>query len=112
MEALLRVENLTVRFRREGVVTTPVRGVSLSVGAGERVAVVGESGCGKSMTMLALTGLAPTDHAERGGQAWFRGQDLLALAPEDVRALRGRDGLAYIFQDPTGSLNQIGRAHV
>ena len=109
MNELLRVENLTVRFRRDGVVTMPVRGVSFSIAAGERLAVVGESGCGKSLTALALTALAPTDRAERGGQAWFQGRDLLALAPDALRALRGRQGIAYIFQDPVGSLNPVMR---
>jgi len=109
MNALLQVEDLTVQFRRDGVITMPVRGVSLSIAAGERLAVVGESGCGKSMTALALTALAPTDRAVRGGHAWFLGRDLLALPPAELRTLRGRQGLAYIFQDPAGSLNPVMR---
>jgi peptide/nickel transport system ATP-binding protein len=109
MEPLLQVENLCVRFRRNGVLTTPVRGVSFSLAAGEQLALVGESGCGKSMTCLALTALAPTDRAERTGRAWFGGRDLLSLDAEGLRAMRGRDGIAYIFQDPAGSLNPVMR---
>ena len=112
MESLLQVEELGVRFRRDGIVTTPVRGVSLDLAAGERLALVGESGCGKSMTCLALTGLAPTDRAERTGRALFMGRDLLTLDPAGLRALRGRDGIAYIFQDPAGSLNPVMRIGV
>jgi len=109
MEPLLHVENLSVRFRRDKVVTEPVRGVSLSIAPGERLALVGESGCGKSLTCLALTGLSPTDRAERTGRVFFSGRDLLALNSADLRAVRGRDGIAYVFQDPTGSLNPVMR---
>jgi ABC-type glutathione transport system ATPase component len=109
MEPLLQVENLCVRFRRNGVVTMPVRGVSFAIAPGEQLALVGESGCGKSMTCLALTALAPTDRAERTGQAWFAGRDLLALDDEGLRGVRGRDGIAYVFQDPAGSLNPVMR---
>jgi len=109
MKPLLHVEDLGVRFRRDGIVTTPVRGVSFDIASGERLALVGESGCGKSMTCLALTALAPTDRAERTGHAYFCGQDLLTLDPGGLRALRGRDGIAYIFQDPAGSLNPVMR---
>ncbi|MEI8243355.1 MAG: ABC transporter ATP-binding protein [bacterium] len=109
MEHLLQVEELCVRFRRDGIETLPVRGVSLELAAGERLALVGESGCGKSMTCLALTALAPTDRAERTGSVRFCGRNMLALDPEDLRALRGRDGIAYVFQDPAGSLNPVMR---
>jgi len=109
MEPLLHVEDLGVRFRRDGIVTTPVRGVSLDLAAGERLALVGESGCGKSMTCLALTGLAPTDRAERTGRALFLGRDLLTLDPYGLRSIRGRDGIAYVFQDPAASLNPVMR---
>jgi peptide/nickel transport system ATP-binding protein len=86
-----------------------VRGVSLSLGAGERLALVGESGCGKSMTALSLTSLPPTDRAERTGHAWFDGRDLLAVTPGELREIRGRDGIAYVFQDPAGALNPVMR---
>ena len=109
MEPLLHVEELGVRFRRDGVVTTPVRGVSLELAAGERLALVGESGCGKSMTCLGLTGLAPTDRAERTGCVRFRGCNLLTAGAAELRAIRGRDGIAYVFQDPAASLNPVMR---
>ena len=109
MKSLLHVEELGVRFHRDGVVTTPVRGVSFDLAAGERLALVGESGCGKSLTCLALTGLTPTDRAERTGSVFFRDQDLLNIDPAGLRALRGRDGIAYVFQDPAGSLNPVMR---
>jgi oligopeptide/dipeptide ABC transporter ATP-binding protein len=109
MDPLLQVENLYVRFRRNGVLTTPVRGVSFSLAPGEQLALVGESGCGKSMTCLALTALSPTDRAERTGRAWFGGRDLLSQDAEGLRAMRGRDGIAYIFQDPAGALNPVMR---
>ena len=109
MEPLLQIKDLGVRFRRDGVETTPVRGVSLDIVAGERLALVGESGCGKSMTCLALTGLAPTDRAERTGSVRFGGLNLLTAGAAEMRSIRGRDGIAYIFQDPAGSLNPVMR---
>jgi len=107
-EPLLQAEKLRVAFRREGAETVPVRSVSLTVGAGERVAVVGESGCGKSLTALALTRLSPTDRATVSGRVLFEGADLLSLAPAALRAVRGR-GIAYVFQDPSASLNPVMR---
>ncbi len=105
---LLQVENLCVAFRREGVEMRPVRSVSLSIDAGERVALVGESGCGKSLAALALTRLSPTDRARLSGRVLFDGANLLALAPGALSRVRGR-GIAYVFQDPSGSLNPVMR---
>ncbi len=107
-EPLLQVEDLAVTFRHEGVETTPVRGVSLTVRGGERVALVGESGCGKSLTALALTRLAPTDRARLSGHVNFAGTDTLALDPRGLAGVRGR-GIAYVFQDPSASLNPVMR---
>ena len=104
---LLEVENLSVTFRTPGGEVTPVPGVSLRVGAGERVALVGESGCGKSVTALSLTALPPTDRARRGGAIRFAGRDLLG-DPKALRAAR-RGGVAYVFQDPMASLNPVLR---
>jgi oligopeptide/dipeptide ABC transporter ATP-binding protein len=109
MDELLSVENLTVRFRRGDVVTTPVREVSFALAAGKRLAIVGESGGGKSMTALALTGLSPTDRAERSGRVRFLGRELLALPADELRGLRGRGGIAYVFQDPAAALNPVMR---
>ncbi len=105
---LLQVESLAVAFRQEGVETFPVRSVSLTVQAGERVAVVGESGCGKSLTALALARLSPTDRARLSGRVLFEGADTLALAPAALAQIRGR-GIAYVFQDPSASLNPVMR---
>jgi len=105
---LLQVEQLAVSFRQEGVETTPVRSVSLTVRAGERVAVVGESGCGKSLTALALTRLSPTDRACVSGRVLFEGCDLLTLPRSALNTVRGH-GIAYVFQDPSASLNPVMR---
>ncbi|MCL1919894.1 MAG: ABC transporter ATP-binding protein [Kiritimatiellaeota bacterium] len=105
---LLQVENLSVAFTRDGRVTVPVRSVSFDIRAGERVALVGESGCGKSLTALSLARLPPTDSARVSGRVLFDGADLLALPASAIRRVRG-SGMAYVFQDPTASLNPVMR---
>lgn len=105
---LLEVENLAVVFRQEGVETVPVRSVSFTIRAGERVAIVGESGCGKSLTAMSLTRLPPTDRARLSGRVRFDGTDTLALNHAGLARVRGR-GIAYVFQDPSGSLNPVIR---
>jgi len=105
---LLQVENLAVTFRQEGVETTPVRSVSFAVHAGERVAVVGESGCGKSLTAMSLTRLPPTDRAHLSGRVLFDGTDTLTLDRSGLARVRGH-GIAYVFQDPSASLNPVMR---
>ncbi|GLH97730.1 ABC transporter ATP-binding protein [Phytohabitans aurantiacus] len=105
--ALLDVEDLSVTFQRRGQRTVhAVDGVSFSVDAGEVVALVGESGCGKSVTSLALMGLLPRRGAKVGGSANFDGTDLLAQDQRSMRDIRGRD-VAMIFQDPLSSLNPV-----
>jgi oligopeptide/dipeptide ABC transporter ATP-binding protein len=104
---LLSVNDITVtidRPRREAVL--PVRGVSLSLEAGETLALVGESGCGKSMTCLALAGLLPRRAAIASGTLVLDGIDLGALALRDARDLRRRK-MASVFQDATGGLNPV-----
>jgi len=105
---LLQVEQLSVAFRQNGVETVPVRSVSLTVRPGERVAVVGESGCGKSLTALALTRLSPTDRARVSGRVLFDGTDVLTLGRTGLMSVRGH-GIAYVFQDPSASLNPVMR---
>src|SRR5690606_14554764 len=104
---LLAVSDLSVEFRRKG--QRPVRavdGVSFTVDTGEVVGLVGESGCGKSVTALAVTGLLPSRGVRVGGRARFAGTDLLTLDPRSRRDLRGRE-IAMVFQDPISSLNPV-----
>jgi len=105
---LLQVSNLSLSFRREGEVIVPVRDVSFTVDPGERVALVGESGCGKSLTALSLVRLSPTDRATLSGSIRFQDRELIGLPEQDLVALRGR-GIAYVFQDPSASLNPVMR---
>jgi peptide/nickel transport system ATP-binding protein len=83
-----------------------VDGVTFTVDSGEVVGLVGESGCGKSVTALAVTGLLPARGVEVRGRALFAGTDLLTLDPRTRRDLRGRD-IAMVFQDPISSLNPV-----
>ena len=107
MTALLQVEDLTVQFNRKGVAPfTAVDKVSFEVAPGQTVGLVGESGCGKSVTSLAIMRLLPKRGATITGRVDFEGTDLLALPLEDMRDRRGRD-LAMIFQDPLSSLNPV-----
>jgi peptide/nickel transport system ATP-binding protein len=106
--ALLDVKDLSVTFARRGQRTVhAVDGVSFTVDAGEVVGLVGESGCGKSVTALALMGLLPRQRGVRvTGSASFDGTDLLSLDLRSMRDVRGRD-VAMIFQDPLSSLNPV-----
>ncbi|MGI5212901.1 ABC transporter ATP-binding protein [Plantactinospora sp. CA-290183] len=106
--ALLDVDGLSVTFRQRGKRTVrAVDGVSFSVDAGEVVGLVGESGCGKSVTSLALMGLLPRQHGVMvEGSAVFDGTDLLRVDRRTMRDIRGRD-VAMIFQDPLSSLNPV-----
>jgi len=105
-EPLLQVKELKISFHREGESTTPVRSVTFTVAPGERVAIVGESGCGKSLTALSLTRLPPVDRAEVGGEIFFDGRQIQTLT--DFKSIRGKD-IAYVFQDPGASLNPVMR---
>ena len=104
-EPVLAVEGLRIGFAGTG--SDLVAGLSFEVGAAQTLAVVGESGCGKSLTALALMGLLASPPAEiRGGSAVFLGQDLLRLPPERLAEVRG-DRIAMIFQEPMSSLNPV-----
>jgi oligopeptide/dipeptide ABC transporter ATP-binding protein len=105
--ALLSVRNLTVEFSTEAGIVTAVDGVSFDLHAGEILALVGESGCGKSATALALLRLI-SDPPGRiaGGQIHFRGNDLLLSDDATVRDIRG-NRIAMIFQEPMTSLNPV-----
>jgi oligopeptide transport system ATP-binding protein len=106
-DTLLRLTDLTVDFASQEGTVHAVNHVSFAVEPGELVGLVGESGCGKSVTasaIIGLTGMVP--NATVSGSIAFQGQDLLALPEDKVRAIRGRD-IAMIFQDPVTSLNPV-----
>lgn len=107
MTPLLQIKNLQITFNTAGKVITPVRGVDLTVQAGERMALVGESGCGKSLTAMSLTQLPPTDQATCSGEIFFDGQEILHN-PSARQSLR-KQGISYVFQDPMASLNPVLR---
>ncbi|MFW3169864.1 ABC transporter ATP-binding protein [Geodermatophilus sp. CPCC 206100] len=103
---LLEVSDLRVRLRTPRGPADVVNGLSYAVGEGETVAVVGESGSGKSVSVLALLGLLPSGVATVSGQALLHGEDLLTMAPERLRQVRG-PGVGMVFQDPMTSLNPV-----
>ena len=105
--ALLSVRDLTVDFRTEAGVATAVDHVSFDLHAGEILALVGESGCGKSTTALALLRLIANPPGRIvGGEVRFRGHDLLQMSEAAIRQIRG-NSIAMIFQDPMTSLNPV-----
>jgi oligopeptide transport system ATP-binding protein len=105
-EPLLQVEGLRVRFRTGLGTVHAVNGISFEVGRGETLGIVGESGCGKSVTSLALLGILARNGRVAAGRAFFAGRDLLALSDAELRHVRGRE-IAMIFQDPMTSLNPV-----
>jgi oligopeptide transport system ATP-binding protein len=104
--ALLEVEDLRVEFWTARGTIYAVNGVTFSIGPGETLGIVGESGCGKSVTSLALLGLLPRAGRVPGGSARFEGRELLQLPDKAMRRIRGRE-IAMIFQDPMTSLNPV-----
>jgi oligopeptide/dipeptide ABC transporter ATP-binding protein len=107
MSALLRVEDLVVDIDAPGRRVHAVRGVGFEVAAGESLAIVGESGCGKSTVLRAVAGLLPR-RARARGSVRFRETELLGAAGDDQRRVRG-SGIAMIFQDPMTALNPVMR---
>jgi peptide/nickel transport system ATP-binding protein len=104
---LLDVQDLGVVFQRRGEDPfSAVDGVSFTVEPGQTVGLVGESGCGKSVTSLAIMGLLPKRGNRVSGQVLFEGVDLLGLPRHELRDRRGRD-IGMIFQDPLSSLNPV-----
>ncbi|HWK45840.1 MAG TPA: ABC transporter ATP-binding protein [Stellaceae bacterium] len=102
---LLVVEDLSIEFPTERGVLRAVRGISYEIAAGRTLGVVGESGCGKSMTALAVMGLVPS-HGAVGGHIRFMGTDLAGLGEAAYRRLRG-SRIAMIFQEPMTALNPV-----
>jgi peptide/nickel transport system ATP-binding protein len=106
-EPLLQVRDLKVTFTRHGEEPfAAVDGVDFDVRPGQTVGLVGESGCGKSVTSLAIMGLLPGRGNRVEGEVRFDGTDLLGLSSSEMRDRRGKD-LAMIFQDPLSSLNPV-----
>ena len=104
---LLSVEDLVVRFRTHDGDDPRGQRRHLRAGRGRALGLVGESGCGKSVTNLAIMRLLPKPAGRiEGGHVLFDGQDLTLLAEDEIREIRGRD-IAMIFQDPMTSLNPV-----
>ena len=103
---LLSVENLQTHFRTADGVTRAVEGMSFHVNAGETVAIVGESGCGKSVTSMSILRLIPEPPGRIGGVIKFEGRDLLKLSEREMRGIRGND-ISMFFQEPMSSLNPV-----
>jgi peptide/nickel transport system ATP-binding protein len=104
--SLLEVRDLRTAFPLEGGEARAVDGVSFALEAGRVLGLVGESGCGKSMTALSLMRLVPPPGRVVGGAVRLEGRELLALPERDMRAVRGA-GLAMVFQEPMTSLNPV-----
>jgi oligopeptide/dipeptide ABC transporter ATP-binding protein len=105
-DVLLRVSDLRVTLPTRAGEAHVLDNVSLTVARGETLGIVGESGCGKSMTALAILGMVPEPGWVSGGRIEFDGRDLRSLKPREMAAMRGRD-LAIVFQDPMTSLNPV-----
>ncbi len=105
--ALLEIQDLNVAFETSRGDLRPVRDVSINIDPGQTVAVVGESGCGKSVTALSILRLIPSPPGKvLGGRIVFEGRDLLGLSEREMRSVRGKD-IAMIFQEPMTSLNPV-----
>src|SRR5690606_1482147 len=106
MSHLLEVLNLETHFPTRGGLVRSVNDVSFHIDEGEMLGLVGESGCGKSVTALSVMRLIAPPGRIAGGTIRFRGKDLSKLSDEEMRAIRGND-IAMIFQDPMTSLNPV-----
>ena len=104
--SLLAIKNLSVSFFSDQGEVRAVRDVSLTISAGQTLALVGESGCGKSTVALAIMRLIDAPGRIVGGQILFRGRDLAALPESELRAIRGKE-IGMIFQEPMTSLNPV-----
>jgi len=105
-DVILRIENLHTHFRVLGGIVKAVDGVTLTIPRGKTVGLVGESGCGKSITSLSIMRLLEKNGRIVGGHIEFRGKDLLALSDAEMQEIRGND-IAMIFQEPMTALNPV-----
>nr|MBC7245393.1 ABC transporter ATP-binding protein [Chloroflexota bacterium] len=107
MGTLLQVKGLKTQFFTQDGVVNAVNGIDFDLNEGETLGIVGESGCGKSVSVLSLMRLVPSPPGRIvGGEAWFQGRDLLKMSDEEIRSVRGNK-IAMIFQDPMTSLNPV-----
>src|SRR3970040_1209815 len=104
MSHLLELRDLRTRFSTPAGPLTAVDGISLSLDAGQTLVLLGESGCGKSVTALSILRLLPPSARQVGGEVWRDGMNLSALPEAAMRAVRGRR-IGMIFQEPMTSLN-------
>jgi peptide/nickel transport system ATP-binding protein len=104
--SLLEVVDLRTHFRTEDGIVRAVDGVSFSIERGQTLGIVGESGCGKSVTSLTLMGLNAKQSTISSGRALWKGRDLLTMSRSELRRIRGNE-IAMIFQDPMTSLNPV-----
>ena len=103
---LLDVKDLKTSFRTDDGIVKAVDGVSFSVEKGQTLGIVGESGCGKSVTCLTIMGLNNRKSTISSGEALWKGENLIGMSPKKLRSIRG-DEIAMIFQDPMTSLNPV-----
>ncbi|HEY1662666.1 MAG TPA: ABC transporter ATP-binding protein [Verrucomicrobiae bacterium] len=106
---LLEIKNLKMDFGKNAGALRAIDDVSFQIGAGETVCLVGESGCGKTVTALSIARLVPTPPANYvGGEILLNGRDVLRLSPRELREIRG-GVVSYIFQEPGAALNPVFR---
>lgn len=106
-DALLEIQDLETQFKTPDGIVHAVNGVSFNLAEGETLAVVGESGCGKSVTMLSVLRLIPQPPGKIvAGKAIYQGKDLLSISDDEIRKVRGGQ-IAMVFQDPMTSLNPV-----
>ncbi len=103
---LLELRNLRTEFHTEEGIIPALNDVSFSLDSGETLGIVGESGCGKSVTALSIMGLLPYSGKIRSGSIHFKGQDLLQKSEKEMRGIRGKE-ISMIFQEPMTSLNPV-----
>jgi oligopeptide transport system ATP-binding protein len=107
MATLLEVKGLETQFFTQDGVVHAVNGISYTLDEGETLAIVGESGCGKSVGVMSLIRLIPIPPGKIvAGEVWFDGRDLTKLSDDEIRQVRG-NRIAMIFQDPMTSLNPV-----